>query len=185
MYQNISFHLSCFKMYSMTFNTLCKCGLQRILPSEWILHPDYSWKNNDHDVAIIRLETPATFSDTVITLHFVTILLHVIYSCHMLHVAFSMLHCAQVRPVCLPSPTTDYDSRQATVTGGGTTAQGGLLSSLLQKVIIYNILYLYCDITVPYHSICLNTGSAGCTNVHGVLSTSKQMFHSYIDGVNI
>ena len=82
----------------------------------------------------------------------VTILLHVIYSCHMLHVAFSMLHCAQVRPVCLPSPTTDYDSRQATVTGWGTTAQGGLLSSMLQKVIIYTI--FLCDETVSLHSIC-------------------------------
>ena len=51
-----------------------------------------------------------------------------------LHVICSMLHCTQVRPVCLPSPATDYDSRQATVTGWGTTAQGGLLSSLLQKV---------------------------------------------------
>ena len=45
-----------------------------------------------------------------------------------------MLQYPQVRPVCLPSPTADYDSRQATVTGWGTTAQGGLLSSLLQKV---------------------------------------------------
>ena len=76
-------------MYSITFNALCKCDLQRILPSEWILHPDYSWKNNDHDVAIIRLETPATFSDTVITLHlshFVTC-----YTCYMLHCCY-MLH---------------------------------------------------------------------------------------------
>ena len=50
--------------------------MQRILPREWILHPDYSWKNNDHDVAIITLETPATFSDTVHYMLLVTMLLH-------------------------------------------------------------------------------------------------------------
>ena len=69
---------------------LCKCDLQRILPSEWILHPDYSWKNNDHDVAIIRLKTPATFSDTVPNISqccYMFRMLHVTlvtyYSCYM------------------------------------------------------------------------------------------------------
>ena len=73
---------------------LCKCDLQRIIPSEWILHPDYSWKNNDHDVAIIRLKTPATFSDTVPNMSQCCYVLSTHVTCHMLYVTCSMLHCA-------------------------------------------------------------------------------------------
>ena len=45
-------------------------------------------------------------------------------------VAFS----SSVVPACLPSPTTNYDSVTATVTGWGTLSSGGSQPSKLQKV---------------------------------------------------
>merc|ERR1719317_1218348 len=40
----------------------------------------------------------------------------------------------RVSPVCLPSSSTNYDSRVATVTGWGTLSSGGSQPNILQKV---------------------------------------------------
>ena len=40
----------------------------------------------------------------------------------------------RVSPVCLPSSSTNYDSRVATVTGWGTLSSGGNQPNVLQKV---------------------------------------------------
>ena len=42
----------------------------------------------------------------------------------------------RVIPVCLPSASTNYDSKVATVTGWGTLSSGGSQPSVLQKVIL-------------------------------------------------
>ena len=45
-----------------------------------------------------------------------------------------------VSPVCLPSPSADYDSVTATVTGWGTLNYGGSVPNTLQKVVLHFIL---------------------------------------------
>ena len=40
----------------------------------------------------------------------------------------------RVSPVCLPSASTNYDARVATVTGWGTLSSGGSQPNILQKV---------------------------------------------------
>ena len=40
----------------------------------------------------------------------------------------------RVSPICLPSASTDYDSKVATVTGWGTLSSGGSQPNILQKV---------------------------------------------------
>ena len=40
----------------------------------------------------------------------------------------------RVSPICLPSASTNYDNKVATVTGWGTLSSGGSQPSILQKV---------------------------------------------------
>ena len=42
----------------------------------------------------------------------------------------------RVKPICLPSASTNYDSKVATVTGWGTLSSGESQPSVLQKVIL-------------------------------------------------
>ena len=42
----------------------------------------------------------------------------------------------RVSPVCLPSSSTNYDSRVATVTGWGRLVSGGSQPDILQKVLL-------------------------------------------------
>ena len=42
----------------------------------------------------------------------------------------------RVSPVCLPSASTNYDARVATVTGWGTLSSGGSQPDILQKVVL-------------------------------------------------
>ena len=43
----------------------------------------------------------------------------------------------RVSPICLPSTSTNYDNKVATVTGWGTLSSGGSQPNILQKV-LYN-----------------------------------------------
>ena len=40
----------------------------------------------------------------------------------------------RVKPICLPSILTNYDTKVVTVTGWGTTSSGGSQPAVLQKV---------------------------------------------------
>ena len=40
----------------------------------------------------------------------------------------------RVSPICLPSASTNYDNKVATVTGWGTLSSGGSQPNILQKV---------------------------------------------------
>ena len=41
----------------------------------------------------------------------------------------------RVSPICLPSASTNYDNKVATVTGRGTLSSGGSQPNILQKVL--------------------------------------------------
>ena len=41
----------------------------------------------------------------------------------------------RVSPICLPSASTNYDNKVATVTGWGTLSSGGSQPNILQKVL--------------------------------------------------
>ena len=42
----------------------------------------------------------------------------------------------RVSPICLPSASTNYDNKVATVTGWGTLSSGGSQPNILQKVLL-------------------------------------------------
>ena len=79
-------------------------GEQRVTPKEWIIHPSY---NNGANLN----------NDFAI-----------------IKLASPVSFSDRVSPICLPSASTNYDSKVATVTGWGTLASGGSQPNILQKV---------------------------------------------------
>jgi len=79
-------------------------GEQRISPSTWINHPDYNDRTVNNDFAIIHLSRDVTFSDAMF-------------------------------PVCLPkSSSSNFDNKDAIVTGWGTLYSNGPQPSILNEV---------------------------------------------------
>ncbi len=85
-------------------------GGQKVAPKKWIIHPDY--------------KKGAPFNNDFAIIKLAT------------PVKFSY----RVSPICLPSPSANYDNRVATVTGWGRLSFKGKLPTILQKV--YSILNL-------------------------------------------
>ena len=48
----------------------------------------------------------------------------------------------RVSPICLPSASTNYDNKVATVTGWGTLSSGGSQPNILQKVLLLFCFYI-------------------------------------------
>jgi len=79
-------------------------GEQRISPSRWINHPDYNERTVNNDFAIIHLSRDVTFSNTI-------------------------------SPVCLPmSRESNFDDKDAIITGWGTLFQDGPQPRILNEV---------------------------------------------------
>jgi len=99
-------------------------GEQRILIKHHEIHPDYVIGKYEFDFAIGTLEKPVTFSD-------------------------------KAYPICLPTePSSNYEDRDATVTGWGVTDEGiDLIKQPLQKV----------NVRTMSNTACLNTGYANHT----------------------
>ena len=95
-------------------------GEQLVSPRSWTSHPLYHQPTTDYDFAIVKLLT------------------HVRSAQYSQHIRNTLAHpgrfTARVSPVCLPSPSTDYDSVTATVSGWGTLRHGGGTPNTLQKV---------------------------------------------------
>jgi secreted trypsin-like serine protease len=81
-----------------------------------ILHPLYVSSTTSHDVALLKLKTPITFG-------------------------------SHVQPVCLPQSDGNYLSsgKSVTVTGWGTTSQGGSISEKLRQVVVPCVDYTTCN----------------------------------------
>ena len=95
-------------------------GEQLVSPRSWTSHPLYHQPTTDYDFAIVKLLT------------------HVRSAQYSQHIRNTFAHparfSARVSPVCLPTPSADYDSVTATVSGWGTLRHGGGTPNTLQKV---------------------------------------------------
>ena len=49
----------------------------------------------------------------------------------------------RVSPICLPSASTNYDNKVATVTGWGTLSSGGSQPNILQKVLLLYSVFIF------------------------------------------
>lgn len=138
-------------------------GEQSITPSQFINHPNYIANTLDNDFAIIKLESPVSFSD-------------------------------RVSPICLPSTSTNYDNKVATVTGWGTLSSGGSQPNILQKVDVNTITNAQCSASDTVYSasqitsnmICArDTGKDSCQgDSGGPLITNEGNFYSIIGVVS-
>ena len=79
-------------------------GEQKVTPKEWIIHPSYNSGTNLNNDFAI------------------------------IKLASPVSFSDRVSPICLPSASTNYDNKVATVTGWGTLSSGGNLPNILQKV---------------------------------------------------
>ena len=91
-----------------------------VSPRSWTSHPLYHQPTTDYDFAIVKLLT------------------HVRSAQYSHNICIIFAHpgrfSSTVSPVCLPSPSADYDSVAATVSGWGTLRHGGGTPNTLQKV---------------------------------------------------
>ena len=54
----------------------------------------------------------------------------------------------RVSPICLPSTSTNYDNKVATVTGWGDFEPGGPQTDILQKVNVYHYVVMTCNVHI-------------------------------------
>ena len=102
-----------------------------VSPRSWTSHPLYHQPTTDYDFAIVKLLThvrSAQYSHHI---------RNIFATCSQ-HIRNIFAHPGRfsltVSPVCLPSPSADYDSVAATVSGWGTLRHGGGTPNTLQKV---------------------------------------------------
>jgi len=92
-------------------------GTQRVGVEKIIMHPNYSRRNVDNDIALIKLDTPVRLGPG-----------------------------SPLVPACLPANNdNDFNGQIATVAGWGTTQEGGRVSESLQKVEVPIITNAICN----------------------------------------
>jgi len=100
----------------------------------------------------------------------------------------------RVSPICLPSASTEYDSKVATVTGWGTLASGGSQPNILQKVDVNTMTNAQCSASDTAYSasditanmICArDTGKDSCQgDSGGPMVTNEGSYYSIIGVVS-
>jgi len=100
----------------------------------------------------------------------------------------------RVSPICLPSTSTNYDSKVATVTGWGTLSSGGSQPSILQKVDVNTMTNAKCSASDTAYSasditsnmICArDTGKDSCQgDSGGPMVTNEGNYYSIIGVVS-
>lgn len=100
----------------------------------------------------------------------------------------------RVSPVCLPSASTNYDTKVATVTGWGTLSSGGSQPNILQKVDVNTMTNAQCSASDTAYSaaditanmICArDTGKDSCQgDSGGPMVTNEGSYYSIIGVVS-
>ena len=112
--------------------------MQRMNVKEIVNHPDYNSGTTNNDFALLKLKTAVD------------------YCAH-----------SHIRPICLPTDTSDnYGGVEAIVTGWGTTSSGGSLSPSMLEVTVSVLTNSQCKNDYSYGSSMI-TGKMLCANVDG------------------
>ena len=90
-------------------------GEKKVAPKEWIIHPHYKNKTGNDNDFAI------------------------------IKLASPVSFSDRVSPICLPSTSTNYDNKVATVTGWGTLSSGGSQPNILQKVCNVTLIKFFTD----------------------------------------